>query len=193
MDRHFNRQWLTLKIHLTQGVILNGLQAVKDLACSRYSPFAPALLPMRARSFGTEVTQEDAAATGRFERLPSGPRTKIKSDGQECPSHTIFFEVLLQVIQQARRQNLGCGRQRSVVRRGGPGQVRCSFGQVCTHQIVGLRFQRYLFLLQEGLGGGQLVDRVSVEDPLAGQRVESGAKLVGGSAGGGREFRFAEL
>ena len=100
------------------------------------------------------------------------------------PSHTP--EVLLQVIQQARRQNLGCGRQGGIVCRGCASQVRRGLGQVCTDQIVGLRFQGHLLLLQKGLCRGQLVDRVAVEDTLAGQRIEGSAKLVGRRPGSGR-------
>jgi hypothetical protein len=48
---------------LTEGVILNGLQAMKDLAWSRYT-LCHVLMPMRARSFGTEVPQDDAVEVG---------------------------------------------------------------------------------------------------------------------------------
>ena len=72
------------------------------------------------------------------------------------------------------------------MRRLGARQVRRGFGQVCSHQIVGLRFKRDLLLLQKGLRGVELVDRVSVENALAGQGVEGSAELVGRSFGIGR-------
>jgi len=61
-----------LKISPNQtGVILNGLQAVKDLAGSRYT-LSPCVATDPRQSFGTEGPQDDPAGEGlfRIEPLP---------------------------------------------------------------------------------------------------------------------------